>query len=155
MGGDVLQIFGFSAVDITREIQVEIVSWIADLGQGHHSGISGNFHLAGEGVDNSVNVLFAKPVLGSIFAKPFTGIDHEDALAGRGVLFVEHQNAGRYAGPIEQVGRQADDALEIAGADEIATDDGLGIAPEEDAWGRMQAPLPVLLRDRMMCSRKA
>jgi hypothetical protein len=35
-----------------------------------------------------------------------------------GVLLVEHHDAGRDAGAIEQVRRQADDALDVAALDE-------------------------------------
>src|SRR5213593_3030593 len=53
--------------------------------------------------------------------------DHEDALAAGGVLLVEHHDAGGNAGAVEEVGGQADDALEIPGADEPLADRGLRI----------------------------
>ncbi len=53
-----------------------------------------------------------------------------------GVLLVEHDDAGGDAGAVEEVGGQADDALEIAGADELLADRGLGIAAEEHAMGQ-------------------
>ena len=61
------------------------------------------------------------------------GIDHEDAFAGGGVFLVEHEDAGRNAGAVKEVGGQADDGLEVAGADELLADDGLGIAAKEHA----------------------
>ncbi len=65
--------------------------------------------------------------------KPVAGIDHEDALAGLGVLLVDHDDAGRDAGAVEQVGRQADDALDVALANQVAADVGFGIAAEQHA----------------------
>ncbi len=78
---------------------------------GHHAGVAGDFHLAGEGVHDAVDVLLAEAVLGAVLAEALGGIDHEDAFAGGGVFLVEHDDAGGDAGAVEQVGRQADDAL--------------------------------------------
>ena len=50
-----------------------------------------------------------------------------------GVLLVDDDDAGGDAGAVEQVGGQADDALDVALADQGAADVGLGIAPEEHA----------------------
>ena len=50
-----------------------------------------------------------------------------------GVLLVEHDDAGRDAGAVKEVRRQADDALEVAALDELLADDGLSIAAEENA----------------------
>ena len=65
--------------------------------------------------------------------KPLRGVDHEDALAGVGVFLVEHDDAGGNAGAVKEVGRQADDALDVAAPDDLAADGRLGAAPEEDA----------------------
>ena len=43
-------------------------------------------------------------------------------------------------GAVKEVGREADDALEVAGADELPADDGFGIAPEEYAVGQDAGP---------------
>ena len=72
---------------------------------------------------------------GPSLRKPLRGVDHEDALAGGGALLVEHDDAGRDAGAVEEVRGQADDALDVAALDEVAPDDGLGIAAEEHAVG--------------------
>ena len=56
-----------------------------------------------------------KPLEASIMNMP---------LRGRGILLVEHQDAGGDAGAEKEVGRQADDALEIARANELPADDG-------------------------------
>jgi len=61
------------------------------------------------------------------------GVDHENALAGLGILFIDDDDAGGDAGAVEQVGGEADDALDVAFADEIAADFGFGVAAKEDA----------------------
>ena len=50
-----------------------------------------------------------------------------------GILLVDDNNAGGNAGAVKQVGGQADDAFDVALADEVAADVGLGIAAEQDA----------------------
>ena len=72
-----------------------------------------------------------------------------------GVVLVEHDDAGGDAGAVKEVGRQADDALDGAPADDLAADGRLGPAPEEDAVRENHAPLPVLFRQARMCSRNA
>src|ERR1035438_6476852 len=52
---------------------------------------------------------------------------------GVGVFLVDDYYAGGDAGAIKEVGRQADDALDIALADKGSADVGLGVAAEEDA----------------------
>ncbi len=80
-----------------------------------------------------MDVLLAEAVLVAVLHEALGGIDHEDALAGGGVFLVEHDDAGRDAGAVEEIGGQADDALEVAASGRVAADDGLGIAAEEDA----------------------
>ena len=70
---------------------------------------------------------------GPVLHKAGTGVDHKDALAGVGVLLVDDDDAGGDAGAVKKVGRQADDALDVALADEFAADLGLDIAAEQDA----------------------
>jgi len=41
----------------------------------------------------------------------------------------------RAEGAVEEVGGEADDAFDVALADEIAADFGFGVASEEDAMG--------------------
>ena len=50
-----------------------------------------------------------------------------------GVFLIDDDDAGRDAGAVKEVGGQADDALDVALADEVAADVGLGIAAEEHA----------------------
>ncbi len=134
---DVLQVLGLAAVDVARQVEVEVVLRVGDLGQRHQAGVAWHVHLAGEGVDDAVDVLLAQSVLVAVLDVALAGVDHEDAtlltLAGRGAGLVQHQDAGWNAGAIEQVGRQADDPFQDAGADELPSDDSLCVATKQHA----------------------
>ena len=65
-----------------------------------------------------------KPLEASIMKMP---------LRACGVLLVEHDDAGGNAGAVEEVRRQADDALDVAAPDDLAADVGLGAAAEQHA----------------------
>ncbi len=153
---DVLQVLRLGAVDVARQVEVEVVLRVGDLGQRHHAGVARDFDLPGEGVDDLVDVLVAQAVLVAVLDEALGGVDHEDALAGGGVLLVEHDDAGGDAGAVEEVGRQADDALDVAARGRSAG----GWRPRH-CRGRARraagctAPLPVLFSERRMCSRKA
>ncbi len=130
---DVLQILRLSAVNVAGQVEVEIVFGIADLRQRHHAGIARDFGLSGEGVHDLVDVLFAKPVLIAVLDEPFGGVDEEDAFAGGGVLFVQHDDAGGDAGAVEEVGWKADDCFDQAAGEQVLADDGLRVAAKKDA----------------------
>ena len=136
MAVDVLQVLRLGAVDVAREVEVEVVLRVADLGQRHHARVARDFDLAGEGVHDLVDVLGAQAVLVAVLDEALGGVDHEDALAGGGVFLVEHDDAGGDAGAVKQVGRQADDALDVAAADDVLADVGLGAAAEQHAVGQ-------------------
>ena len=136
MAVDVLQVLRLGAVDVARQVEVEVVLRVGDLVERHHAGVARDVGLLGEGVDDPVDVLLAQAVLVAVLDEALGGVDHEDALAGGGVLLVEHHDAGGDAGAVEEVGGQADDALEVAGADELLADRGLGVAAEEHAVGQ-------------------
>ena len=80
-----------------------------------------------------MDVLGAQAVLVAVLDEALGGVDHEDALAGVGVFLVQHEDAGGDAGAVEEVGRQADDALDVAAPDDLPADGGLGAAPEQHA----------------------
>ena len=103
MRGDVLHIFRLAAVDITRQIEVEVVGH--DLGAGHQAGVPWNVLESREGVHDLVDVLGTQPVFVAILHEPLAGVDHEDPLAPGGPFLVEHDDAGGDAGTVEQVGR--------------------------------------------------
>src|SRR5690606_36004470 len=50
---------------------------------------------------------------------------------GVGILLVNNHDTGRNAGTQEEVRGQADDALDVALADQVATDIGLGMPSEQ------------------------
>ena len=54
----------------------------------------------------------------AVLLEALGGIDHEDAFAGGGVRLVEDEDARRDARAVRQIGGQADDGLEVAGARE-------------------------------------
>jgi hypothetical protein len=80
-----------------------------------------------------VNVLRTQAVLGAIFHETAASVDHENALTSMSILLVDDDDAGGDASAIEEVDGQADDAFDVAFANECAADGGLGIAPKEDA----------------------
>ena len=93
--------------------------------------------MPGEGIDDLVDVLCPQPVLVAILDEALAGIDHEDAAVANSspgsAFLVQHQNAGGNAGAVEQVGGQADDALDEAAPNEVLADHRLGTAPEQHA----------------------
>ena len=136
---NVLQVLRRLAVDVTWQVQVVVV--LLDLCKAHHTGVARHFKLAREDVDDLVNVLGGQPVLGAVLHESLAGVDHEDALAGVGVLLVNNDDAGRDAGAVEEVCGQADDAFDVAFADEGASDVGLGVAPEQYPVGQNSGTL--------------
>ena len=128
---DVLHVLGLLAVDVARQIEVELV--LLDLLDADHAGVFGDFEPPVEDIDDPVDVLGAEAVLGAVLHEARAGVDHEDALAGVGVLLVDDDDAGGDAGAVKEVGGQADDALDVALADQGAADVGLGVAAEQHA----------------------
>ncbi len=80
-----------------------------------------------------MDVLAAQAVLVAVLEEALARVDHEDAGAGVGVLLVDHHDAGRDAGAVEEVGRQADDALDQAALDEVPAYVGFPVAAEQHA----------------------
>ena len=83
-----------------------------------------------------MDVLLAQAVLGAVLLEALAGINHEDAFSGGGVLLVEHQDAGGYAGAVEEVCGQSDDRLQQPGAHQLLADHRLGVAPKQNAVGK-------------------
>ena len=125
---DVLNILRLGAVDVARQVEVEVVLRVADLVEADHTRVTWHIEHARIGIDDLVDVLVAQAVFRAVFDEAFGGIDHENAFARGGVLFIQHQDAGGNAGAIKQVGRQADDGLEVAGAHQPLANHRLGIA---------------------------
>ena len=73
---------GFLAVDVARQVQVELV--LLDLVERHHARIFRDLELAVEDIHDLVDILGAQAVLGAVLHEAAAGVDHEDALCGRG-----------------------------------------------------------------------
>ena len=131
VAADILNVLGFLGVDVAGEIEVVVV--LRDLLMRHGAGVAGVGLGVGEDIDDLVQVALAEAVFVAVFDEALAGIDHEDAAAGRGVFLVEDEDAGGDAGAVKEIGRQADDAFQDAGANELFADDALGIAAKEDA----------------------
>ncbi len=130
---NILQILRLGAVNVAREVEIEVVLHVADLRQRNHLGVAGNFSEAREGVHDLVDVLGAEAVLWAVFDERLGGINHKDALAGVGIFLVEHDDAGRDTRAVKEIRRQADDALDVTAPDDLAPDVGLGITAKEHA----------------------
>ena len=118
-------------IHITRDIQVVVVLLdLAPLGGAAELGDALPFPV---GADDALDVLGAELVLIAHLFKALTGVDEDDVVGILSLLF-QHQNAGGDAGAVEDVGREADDGIEvIAIFDEVAADVPLGTATEEHA----------------------
>ena len=82
-------------------------------------------------VYDTTDILFAQPVFRSVFHEAEFCIDHKNTFAVGGFGFFDKDNAGRYSGPEEKVGGQADNAFDISlFGYEIFTDLRFGIASE-------------------------
>lgn len=129
---DVLHVFRGGRVDVARQIEVEAVG--LDLGQRRQARIPGDFQLAGEGVDDLVDVLRPQAVLVAVVDEATASIDHKNAAVAKSApsraFLVQHQNAGGDAGAVEQVGGQADDALDETLLDDAGANSRFGPAPE-------------------------
>ena len=129
---DVLFIFRFAAVDVAREVEVVFV--LFDFGEADHACV---FRVAVvvtvEHIHDLVDVAIAQAVFWAVLEIAFAGIEHEDAFAGVGVFLVDDDDAGGDAGAVKQVGGQADDAFDVALAQEVAADVGLGVAAKQHA----------------------
>ncbi|MNP60784.1 hypothetical protein D3C76_1558970 [compost metagenome] len=98
-----MQVFGGAGVYIARDVEVVVV--VGNLGQWYQASVFGYFVLLSKGVDDFVNVLLPQAVFIAIFNEAFTGIQHKDAFAAVGVLFIQHDDAGWDACAVKQVGR--------------------------------------------------
>ncbi|MNP07861.1 hypothetical protein D3C76_999050 [compost metagenome] len=137
MAVDVLSILRLGTVDVTRQVEIEVVLRIADFVEGHHSGIARVACIQSDkGIDNLVHVLIAQAILRAVLDEALGGIDHENAFARTGVFLVQDQDASGNACAEKQVGRQADNGFEVTGPHQLLTDHGLGIAAKQHAVGQ-------------------
>ena len=66
----VLQVLGLGAVDVARQVEIEVVLRVGDLVGRHHAGVAQDVDLPREHIDNPVDVLIAQPVLRTILSEP-------------------------------------------------------------------------------------
>ena len=83
-----------------------------------------------------MNVHTAEPIFIAVFHKPLTGVYHENAFANMGIFFIKHNNAGRNARTVKEVGWQADNSLDISFFNNILADLGFRVAPEQNPVGK-------------------
>src|SRR5947199_10813104 len=125
MSVDVLKIFQLAAVDIARKIKIVVVPGVADLGDRHEARIARDFKLAGEGVDNAMNVLLPQTILRAVFAEPFGSINHEDAFPSAGVLLIKDNDASWNSSSEEEIRRQTDDTFGVTALNKVAGNRGV------------------------------
>jgi hypothetical protein len=123
---DILEVFGLLAVEVSREVEIKVIFFY--FLDGNHSRKFGEFKLPVEDVHNLVNVLRAQAVFGAVFHEAAAGVNHEDALPGLGVLLVDNDDAGGNARTVKEIRGQADDAFDVALANECAANIRIGIA---------------------------
>ena len=129
MASDVLNIFGLLGVDIARQIQVVIV--LLNLVMWHESGIAGMLLGIREHIDNLVQVTLPETILVAVFDEAFAGINHEDPFAGGRIFLIDHEDAGRNAGAVKEIGRETDDPFQKAGAHKLGANHRLGITTKQ------------------------
>ena len=72
-----------------------------------------------------------------------------------GVLFVDDEDTSGYAGAVEEVGRQADDALDVAALDEIPANFGLLVSAKQHTMRQDDGALPLASEGRDKVQEKA
>src|SRR5437667_12281317 len=128
MAINVLEVLWVGAVNVARQVQIEIVRF--DLGKRDHARVIRGISLLVECIDNFMDVLLAQAVLVALLEEAFPRINHENTLAGAGILLVEHDDAGRDTSPIEQVRRETNDSLYVPPTDDFPSDVGFYISTE-------------------------
>ena len=83
------------------------------------------------GVDDLGDVLVRELVLAFAFHEVLGGVDEEHVVGLLALL--EHEDADRDAGGVEQVRGQADDGVDVAVLEQLGADAFLGAAPEQHA----------------------
>ena len=79
------------------------------------------------------DIHIAQPVLGAVLHEAAAGVDHENALTRLGILLIDNHDASGDTSAVEEVGGQADYALDVALTHQVAANVRLGVAPEQHA----------------------
>ncbi|CAB0686084.1 hypothetical protein FRC0061_00747 [Corynebacterium diphtheriae] len=83
------------------------------------------------GIDDALDVAGTQVVVLTLLNKALRGVDEQHVIVV--ALLLEHHDDCRDTGAVEDVGRQANDGVDVVGLDEIAADVGLRAATEQHA----------------------
>ena len=89
-----------------------------------------------ESSNDFIDIPLTQAVLIAILHEVMAGIDHKDTSTLIRIFLVNDNDASRDTGAIEQIGRQTNDALDIACFDQILTNSSLCIATEQNTVGQ-------------------
>ncbi len=88
MGFNILYVFRFLTIDVSGNVQVVIVFWVAYFFDAYQTAVFGYIGLFCENIYYFMNVLLAQTVLVAVFYKAFAGINHKNMFAFIGTFFV-------------------------------------------------------------------
>lgn len=130
MGLDILQILRDGTVNTMGSVQIILVLDF-DLIFGDKPGILRvRSDLLIEGGRDFADIPLTQALFAAVLHKVMAGINHKDSLALACVGLIQNENAGGNASAVEQVGWQADDALDIPFFDDCNADGCLYIATD-------------------------
>src|SRR6516164_2793615 len=130
MAVDVLQILWLGAINVARQVEIEVVLSVTDLGKRNQAGVLLDFDLIVEGIHDLMDVLLPKTILIAVLQEALACINHENAFACGSILLVQHHNARRNASSIKEVRRKTDDALDVSSSNDFPSDIRFDIAAE-------------------------
>src|SRR5207245_1078745 len=90
------------------------------------------FRLSFKDIHDFFDIALAEAVLVAVLHETFRGVDHKDAPTACSVFFVENDDAGWNSRAVEQICRQANDALDISAFNDVAADLALCTTTKED-----------------------
>ena len=126
-------VFGFGrrrVVHVAPDVEREVVG--LNRGEVHQPRVAGFLQLVGKHVVNFLDVLGAQHILLFTLGVVLIGVDNEHlVLQVVGLALVEHHHAGRNAGAVKQLRRQADDAFQHVGPQHSLPDFLFLTAPEQ------------------------
>jgi hypothetical protein len=135
-------LLGGGGADVARDVQVEVV--LLDLIHLDPAGVAGLLLSELVGVDDPGDVLRAQLVLALAFHEMLSGVDEEYVVGLLALL--EHEDADRDAGGVEEIRRQADDGVDVAVLEQLGADAFSAPPRKSTPCGRMIAITPSSLR---------
>ena len=131
VGAHVVRLGRRRVVHIAADVAVAVFG--QDLGIRHAARVGRHVLPGAEHVHDLVDVFRPQVVLCLPFAVFAVGVDEQGVVARRAACLVQHQDAGRDAGAVEQVGRQPDHRFEHTTFQKQATHLALFATPEQHA----------------------